>query len=240
MVYKPLSPVPWPYLTHPYVIVLSLNVAILIHILLEVGLPRPSLRLGVVLLAILASGIVARPRYCGVGESRRAIAALERGRTPEAAPMGYIEPGSDPGVASYPWRDYRAVLLTSGTRRRPGPDRQRAPRPPRPDRPGCPAAGLPRRVDRLAGRRPGRAALAALEDAGDETLVVWRGGGEAGPRVAARRRRPAPRAAVRRHYEPMLRFGTIEVWRRKGSGHRHQARAATEPPARGGQPFRGD
>jgi hypothetical protein len=242
--YKPLSPVPWPYLTHPYVIVLSLNVAILIHILLEVGLPRPSLRLGIVLLAILASGIVARPRYCGVGESRRAIAALEQGRTPEAAPMGYIEPGSDPGVASYPWRDYRAVLLYLRDETSP---RTRIANVLR-DCPALtgPAARLPvfpaESIAWLAvdpGAEPDF--LAALEHAGDEALVVWAPAEEKldpGLRLAAAVRHLAP--AVRRHYEPMLRFGAIEVWRRKGAGHQHQARAATGPAGRGGQPFSGD
>jgi hypothetical protein len=240
--YKPISPVPWPYLTHPYVIVLSLNVAILIHVLLEAGLARPSLRLGVILLAMLAAGVVARPRYCGVEESRRAIAALEQGRPPEAAPLGYIEPGSDPGVASYPWRDYRAVLLYLKGRTSP---RTRIANILR-DCPALtgPAARLPvfpaESIAWLAvdpGDEPDF--LAALENAGDETLVVWAPSEEKldpGLRLAAAVRHLAP--AVRRHYEPMARFGEIEVWRRKGAGH--QARAETGSTRRGGQPRSGD
>jgi hypothetical protein len=217
--YKPISPVPWPYLTHPYVIVLALNVAILVHVLLEAGLERPSLRLGVILLAILASGVVARPRCCGVGESRRAIAALVRGGLPEEAPLGYIEPGTDPGVATYPWRDYRAVLTYLRSETTP---RTRIANILR----DCPALTGP------AARLPVFPAesiawlavspveepdfLAALEDAGEGTLVVWAPEEERldpGLRLAAAVRHLAP--AVRRHYEPLARFGAIEVWRRK-------------------------
>jgi hypothetical protein len=240
--YKPMSPVPWPYLTHPYVIVLALNVAILVQALLEAGLARPSLRLGAILLAILASGVVARPKYCGVGESRRAIAALAQGRLPEEAPPGYIEPGSDPGVASYPWRDYRAVLsyLRSGTS-----PRARIANILR-DGPALtgPAARLPafpaESIAWLA-VRPGDEPdfLAALENAGEETLVVWAPAEEKldpGLRLAAAVRHLAP--AVRRHYEPLARFGEIEVWRRKGAGG--PAHAEAGPAWRGGHSTSGD
>jgi hypothetical protein len=225
--YKPISPVPWPYLTHPYVIVLSLNVAILVHVLLEAGLARPSLRLAVILLAILASGVVARPKCCGVGESRRAIAALRQGGLPGEAPLGYIEPGSDPGVATYPWRDYRAVLtyLRSETSQR-----ARIANILR-DCPALtgPAARLPvfpaESIAWLAvspGEEPDF--LAALEDAGEESLVVWAPEEEKldpDLRLAAAVQNLAP--AVRRHYEPLARFGAIEVWRRRrteGTGPR--------------------
>ena len=177
MVYKPISPVPWPYLTHPYVIVLSVNVAILIHLLLEAPIARPSLRFCVVLLAMLAAGVVARPRYCGVGESRRAIAALWSGIMPVEPPPGYIEPGSDPGVASYPWRDYRAVLTYLRDETSP---RTRIANVLR-DGPALtgPAARLPvfpaESIAWLAVRpADGSDFLAALEGAGDDTLVVWR------------------------------------------------------------------
>jgi hypothetical protein len=225
--YKPLSPVPWPYLTHPYVIVLSVNVAILIHVLLEAELPRPALQFVAIVLAMLASGVVARPKYCGVAESRRAIIALEQGRTPEMAPLGYIEPGSDPGVASYPWRDYRAVLLYLKDETSP---RMRIANILR-DCPALtgPAARLPvfpaESIAWLAvnpGDEPDF--LEALEDADDRTLVVWAPAEEkldSSLRLAAAVRHLAP--AVRRHYEPMARFGEIEVWRRKGVAN--QARA---------------
>jgi hypothetical protein len=240
--YKPISPVPWPYLTHPYVVVLSLNVAILIHVLLEAGLARPSLCLGVILLAVLASGVVARPKYCGVGESRRAIAAMGQGRAPEVAPPGYIEPGSDPGVDSYPWRDYRAVLLYLKGETSPWTRIANVLR----DCPALtgPAARLPvfpaESIAWLAvnpGDEPDF--LAALENAGDQTLVVWAPSEEKldpGLRLAAAVQHLAP--TVRQYYEPMARFGEIEVWRRKATGH--QARARTGPRGRGGHPLRGN
>ena len=242
--YKPISPVPWPYLTHPYVIVLSMNVAILIHVLLEAGIGRPSLRLCVVLLAMLASGVVARPRYCGVGESRRAIAALERGIMPEEPPLGYIEPGSDPGVASYPWRDYRAVLTYLRDETSP---RTRIANVLR-DCPALtgPAARLPvfpaESIAWLA-VRPGDEAdfLAALEDAGEDTIVVWVPSEEdldPGLRLAAAVRHLAP--AVRRHYEPMARFGEIEVWRRKAAKAPGRMPTPDRAGRPGGQPASGD
>ena len=241
-VYKPISPVPWPYLTHPYVIVLSMNVAILIHLLLEAPIARPSLRLCVILLAMLASGVVARPRYCGVGESRRAIAALGRGIMPEEPPMGYIEPGSDPGVASYPWRDYRALLTYLRDETSP---RMRIANVLR-DCPALtgPAARLPvfpaESIAWLA-VRPGDGAefFTSLEDAGEDSLVVWAPAEEElDPclRLAAAVRQLAP--AVRRHYEPMARFGEIEVWRRKGAGERAHAEAG--PAGHGSHPASGD
>jgi hypothetical protein len=225
--YKPVSPVPWPYLTHPYVIVLSLNVAILGHVLLEAGPARPSLRLGAILLAMLASGVVARPRYCGVGESRRAVAALTRGGLPEEAPPGYVEPGTDPGVASYPWRDYRAVLEYLRGETSP---RARIANLLR-DCPALtgPAARLPvfpaESIAWLAvSPREETDFVTALERAGEDSLVVWAPGEEKldpGLRLAAAVQYLAP--AVRRHYEPLARFGAIEVWRRKqpeGAGSR--------------------
>ena len=219
--YKPVSPVPWPYLTHPYVIVLSINVAILIHVLLEAGIERPSLRLCVILLAMLAAGVVVRPKYCGVGESRRALAVLERGIMPEEPPLGYIEPGSDPGVASYPWRDYRALLTYLRDETSP---RTRIANVLR-DCPALtgPAARLPvfpaESIAWLAVKPDDEADfLAALEDAGEDTIVVWVPSEEdldPDLRLADAVRHLAP--AVRRHYEPMARFGEIEVWRRKAA-----------------------
>ena len=89
--------------------------------------------------------------------------------------------------------------------------------------------------------RPGDGAdfLAALEDAGEDTLVVWAPAEEElDPclRLAAAVRQLAP--AVRRHYEPMARFGEIEVWRRKGAGERVHAEAG--PAGHGGHPASGD
>jgi hypothetical protein len=202
-------------------------VAILIHVLLEAEIARPSLRLSVILLAMLAAGVVARPRYCRVGESRRALAALERGLMPEEPPPGYIEPGSDLGVTSYPWRDYRAVLTYLRDETSP---RTRIANVLR-DCPALtgPAARLPvfpaESIAWLA-VKPGDEAdfLTALEDAGEDTVVVWvPSEAKLDPdlRLAAAVQHLAP--AVRRHYEPMTKFGEIEVWRRKaprGSGPR--------------------
>jgi hypothetical protein len=236
--YKPISPVPWPYLTHPYVIVLSIDVAILIHVLLEAGIARPSLRLCVILLAMLAAGVVARPRYCAVGESRRAIDALRRGALPEESPPGYIEPGSDPGVASYPWRDYRALLTYLREETSP---RTRIANVLR-DCPALtgPAARLPvfpaQSIAWLAVKPADEVDfLAALEGAGEDTLVVWAPSEvdlDPGLRLAAAVQHLAP--AIRHHYEPMTKFGQIEVWRKKtakdraGPGGRG---AAVIPPA---------
>jgi hypothetical protein len=219
--YKPISPVAWPYLTHPYVIVLSMNAAILIHVLLEAGIARPSLRLCAILLAMPAAGIVARPDRCAMGESRRALTALRRGGMPEEPPLGYIEPGSDLGVASYPWRDYRAVLIYLRCETSPGTRVANLLR----DCPALtgPAARLPvlpaQSLAWLVVKPDDEGAfIASVEDAGEGTLVVWapaEENRESGLRLAATVRHLAP--VVRRYYEPMARFGEIEVWRRKGA-----------------------
>ncbi len=234
--YKPISPVPWPYLTHPYVIVLSINVAILIHVLLEAGIARPSLRLCVILLAMLAAGVVARPRYCGVGESRRAIDAIKRDVLPDEPPPGYIEPGTDPGVASYPWRDYRALLTYLRQETSP---RTRIANVLR-DCPALtgPAARLPvfpaQSIAWLAVKPEDEVDfLAALEDAGEDTIVIWAPSEvdlDPGLRLAAAVQHLAP--AIRRHYEPMTKFGRIEVWRKKTAKDRARARAG--PGGQGG------
>jgi len=218
--YKPLSPVPWPYLAHPYHIVLSMNVAILVHLLCEADMARPSVRLCAILLAMLASGVVARPKSCSVGDARRALVALRRGSMPEEPPPGYIEAGADVGQASYPWRNYRDVLgyLKSQTL------------------PRMRVANLLRICPALTGpaaRLPALPAeslawlvvapddeadfIAAVENAGEDTLVVWAPSEEHLDdryRLASAVRHIAP--VVRRHYEPVARFGKIEVWLRKG------------------------
>lgn len=244
--YKPISPVPWPYLTHPYAIVLSINVAILIHLLLGAGIARPSLRLGVILLAMLAAGVVVRPRFCGVGESRRAIDAMGRGILPEGPPPGYIEPGTDPGVVSYPWRDYRSLLAYLREQTSP---RTRIANVLR-DCPALtgPAARLPvfpaQSIAWLA-VRPGDEGdfRAALEGAGDDTIVVWAPSeadldpdlrlSDAARKLDAAVQHLAP--TIRRHYEPMRRFGQIEVWRKKAAEGPDRAAAgpgrAVIPPA---------
>jgi hypothetical protein len=244
--YKPISPRPWPYLTHPYVIVLSMNVAILIHVLLEAGIARPSLRLCVILLAMLAAGVVVRPKYSSVGESRRAIVAMRWGILPEKSPSGYIEPGTDPGVVSYPWRDYRALLTYLREETSP---RTRIANVLR-DCPALagPAARLPvfpaQSIAWLA-VRPGDEGdfRAALEGAGEDTIVIWAPSeeeldpdlrlAEGARHVTAAVQHLAP--TIRRHYEPMTKFGQIEVWRKKAAMDPARARAepdrAVIPPA---------
>jgi hypothetical protein len=218
--YKPLSPVAWPYLTHPYQIVLAVNVGILVQVLLEAEMGRPSVRLGVVFLALLGAGVTLRPKYCSVGESRRALDDLRRGIIPEEPPMGYIAPGADPGQESYPWQDYRDVL--SYLRRATSP--------------GTRVANLLRVAPALTGpsaRIPAipaeslawlvvkpddeAAFVSALEGAGPDTVVVWAPSEEQRDdrlRLAAAIRHLAP--VVHRYYEPEAHFERIEVWRRKG------------------------
>lgn len=218
--YKPLSPVPYPYLTHALVLVWSMNVAVLTHLTLLPKLATPAVRLVVVLLT-LGLSVDARPEFCSVQRSLLALKDLARGIDPVEPPLGYLELPVDLEAVPYPWRDYRATLehLRRGSR------------------PEVRVANLLRVVPALTGptaRLPALPAeslawllvkpddeaafVKALERAGD-SVVVWSPREALTPewmRLASVIRRFAP--VIRRLYEPKARFGMIEVWRRKDGG----------------------
>ncbi len=218
--YKPLSPVPYPYLSHPLTLVWSMNVALVVALLVKSELGSASLRLAAVGLAI---GLVihVKPENCSVQAARLAFREIPRGMMPSQPPPGYPEITLDASAQPYPWKDYVATL--EYLRRETRPDER--------------VANLLRVVPALtgaSGRLPALPAeslawllvkpddeprfLQALEDATGE-VVVWapRETEELeGYRLVDVVRQLVP--AVRRQYRPVARFGAIEVWRlRKGT-----------------------
>ena len=154
--YKPLSPVPFPYLEIPLRLVCSINVAVLVELLLTARLAQPALRLVAVLLAV-GLGVRARPEMCSVAYARRGVEALRRGEAPAEAPLGlHIALPADPKALAFPWNDYRETLAYLQDPYQP--DHARGePRACRAglERSGRPAHPLTGRVARLA-QRPSR------------------------------------------------------------------------------------
>jgi hypothetical protein len=218
-IYKPLSPVPFPYLEHPLALVWAINIGLLVQLVAIPGLARPALRLVAVLLAIRL-GVHARPLQCSVVYARQAITALRHGTEPLEPPLGiHIALPVEPDTLAFPWDDYRAVLEYLRTRTGPGtrvanlvhvvpalngPSGRLTPLP------AESLAWLAVKPDAL----PDFAR--ALEAAPADSVVVWT------PRKGAvvdlymhegDVERLAP--VIRRRYTPAARFGAIEVWARK-------------------------
>jgi hypothetical protein len=218
--YKPLSPVPYPYLDHALTLACAINLALLVQCLMNPLLARPGLRLVAVLLAI-GIGIQMKPFRCSVAYSRQAMTALRSGTEPVEAPLGlHIGLPVDPAPLAFPWDDYRQTLAYLRTQTRPeswvanlihvvpalnGPAGRRTP---------LPAESLAW----LAVRPEAESAFArAIEQAPRDSVVVWTP--EMGQFVDLYVHYPQVRRlepVIRRYYEPAARFGDIEVWRRKG------------------------
>jgi len=216
--YKPLSPVPFPYLELPLRIVCAINMALLVELLLSARRAEPALRLVAVLLAV-GLGVRARPEMCSVTYARRGVEALRRGEDPTEAPLGiHIALPADPKALAFPWNDYRETLAylraqTSPTTRVAnllhvvpalnGPAGRLTP--------------LPAESLAWLSVHPEHERLfaPALERAPAGSLVVWTP--EKGQFVDlyghyAEVERLAP--MIRRHYVPIAHFGDIEVWKR--------------------------
>jgi hypothetical protein len=216
--YKPLSPVPFPYLEHPLALLWAINTGLLVHLLLIPALARPAVRLVAVLLAVRL-GAHARPLQCSVAYSRQAIAALRQGTLPEAPPLGiHIALPVDPNAVAFPWSDYRGVL--GYLRTRTDPDTRVANLVhvvPALNGPSGRLTPLP--AESLAWLAVAPHALArfnrALEAAPADSVVVWspeRGGILDLYQHYDEVEYLAP--VIRRHYAPAARFGAIEVWAR--------------------------
>src|SRR5512135_283589 len=215
--YKPLSPVPYPYLTHPIMLVWSLNVALLVALLSRPGFGSSALRLVAIALAI-GLGVKAKPVNCGVQATLQAVKDLPRGVPPVQAPIGYPEITLDKRTLPYPWKDYRAALdyLRRATR----PEERVAnllPEVPALTGPSGRLPALPAESLAWLNVKPDDEPrfLKALGESRD-AVVVWAPGeldGDEHHRLLDVARRLAP--AVRHHYQPVARFGVIEVWRKR-------------------------
>jgi hypothetical protein len=217
--YKPLSPVPFPYLEHPLALIWAINIGLLVQLVLIPGLARPAVRLVAILLAVRL-GVHARPLQCSVAYARQAIAALRQGSMPVEPPLGiHIALPVDPTILALPWNDYRDVLGYLRTRTAPetrvanlvhvvpalnGPAGRLTPLP------AESLAWLAVAPDAWTGFSR------ALETAPADSVVVWspRKGGITDLYMHYDDvERLAP--TIRRHYAPSARFGAIEVWARR-------------------------
>ena len=217
--YKPLSPVPFPYLEMPLRLVCSINIALLVELLLTSRQAQPALRLVAVLLAV-GLCVRAHPEMCSVAYSRRGIEALRRGSDAAEAPLGlHIALPADPKARSaFPWSDYRETLAYLRTQTDPTTRVANLVHVvPALNGPAGRLTSLPAESLAWLGVHPEdeRHFAPALERAPAGSLVVWTP--EKGRFVDLYNRyaevqRLAP--VIRRHYVPIARFGDIEVWKR--------------------------
>jgi hypothetical protein len=217
-VYKPLSPVPFPYLEQPLRLVGAINFAVLVELLLTPRLANPALRLVAIVLAI-GLGVDVRPRMCSVAYARRGLAALCRREDPPETPLGmHIALPGDPRAVAFPWDDYRETLAY--LRSHVGPDTKVANLlhvVPALNGPAGRLTPLPAESLAWLSVHPEaeRDFAPALERAPAGTLVVWTP--TKGRFVDLLQRYPdVERLApwIRRYYVPIARFGDIEIWKR--------------------------
>lgn len=209
--YKPLSPMPAPYLDTPLRLVWSVLLALIVGMVSDLKAITPALRLAMVL-AVLPVGINTQPQFCS---RRSALTALRDWRVhhePVHTPPGYTHSYRR---TPYPWGDYRRLLGYLRTHT------QRTTRIANALKHDPAIAGSVGRLPafpteslawiRLVNRTDEPRFTASLERA-DDSVVVWspaeRNDGEA-PGI------PTIYALISTLYAPEARFGAIEVWRRK-------------------------
>lgn len=216
--YRPLSPMPHAYLSHPLALVEAVVLAVVVALLLESPALGPAARLAAVLL-VLGLGATIKPRFVNPIMSRDALATLRSGAESNLPPTGYRRNPEVPLSALYPWDDYRDLLLYL---------RQQTD-------PGTPVAnalmGLPAvcgEVGRRSAfpaesiawlytvRKDDQDAFARALDRADDSVVVW-SPAEHAEGAIFRKWLPLDQivAVIRSRFEPAAKFGAIEVWRRK-------------------------
>jgi hypothetical protein len=228
LLYEPISPRYHAYLRIPLNLMFAVNVAVLTQLLLAARRIPASLKLVSVLLVLGVSGRI-RPEFCTVRPSLRLTAAGMRGELTEATPPGYRR-GMVSAVGYYNWADYRAML---NYLRNSLPEDTRIANALK----GDPAiVGLLGRFSAFPAEniswlhmvnRGDEARFAKALEGEPDSVVVW-SPGEPGPDPSFKI--DLIESAIRRLYEPDVRFGAIEVWRRKGAGS-HAGIAATRRAA---------
>jgi hypothetical protein len=219
--WRALHPVDHEYLALPRHLFTGLAMVVPARAALAAGGLRPGPRLALFVL-VLSLAMPSPPATLEAGASLDAVLALARGGSAERRPPGCrvgfrCEP---PEACPYSWRDYNAVL--DYLRRETPPD--------------APVANLLRQfpfpsVNGPAGRvDPFRVESGLcwmvlvdqdldetfarqLDTAADSTLVVWVPNERPHPRL----RLPRLVEIVRARFEPLGRFGAIEVWHRRAS-----------------------
>jgi hypothetical protein len=211
MFYRPLSPsYKLDYLEHPSHVVLAMIVGLILHVLASDREVKPIVRLAVVLI-ILLSQISPKPISCSVRRSARALLVdVWRGGEVERTPLGYRQAF----FTSYDWSDYRMML--DYIRERTDPDTRVA---------NC-VLGLAVTgpTDRLSAfpaesvtwlhiiRKQDEPWFARSLEQTSNSVVVWVPGEEG--RLSIHYFAHLTEQ-IRRLYEPEVRFGSFEIWRRK-------------------------
>lgn len=222
LLYKPLSPVAHGYLDHPRALIWTVNLGVLTGWLLQAIEIVPPLRLAG-LGFCLALTLPFLPRYWIPSASVRALHSLAQGSDPFLPPPGCADllTNGDGKPSHYSWHDYRNVLayLRQQTTRSTrvanmlrvlpfpalnGPTGRLTPFP---AAGGILYVGL---IDPSAGPAFARS-LASSPDA----VIVWIPE-EFG--VDFTMELPEVVDVIRSLYEPAIRFGQIEVWRRRNEG----------------------
>ncbi|WP_406697697.1 hypothetical protein V5E97_02445 [Singulisphaera sp. Ch08] len=223
--YKPLSPIAHSYLNIPLMLIWAVSLAVLVHLVLSLARPSPSLQLTATLL-ILALGVTARPEFCVAGPTRRALAAFRQGKLPDENPPGY-RAGTVPTSGFYPWQDYRAMIDYMKHRTTPATKVANVLK-------GDPAVASPAArhsvfpTESMAWLRmlcpEQQEEFANLLAQTPDSVVVWIPG-EVGPDPKFKLDRLEQ--VIREHYRPDVSFGAIEVWsRKKGPGARPKSDSA--------------
>ncbi len=109
LLYRPLSPHPHAYLTHPLMIVWAGLVAILVQTVLD-GTRLPSTVRLVAVLLIAGLGLTAKPRFCNPNGSVEALGVLRTKTEAGPKPTGYANNPDVPASSYYEWKDYRELL----------------------------------------------------------------------------------------------------------------------------------
>lgn len=226
LLYRPMSPIQHAYLTHPLMVTWAVEVAILTALVLEQGLVLPSTRLTAVLL-VVGIGASAKPRFCNPVGSFEAITWLRLGEDPAPRPTGYTTNDESKSAGRYDWDDYRRLLdylrhETKGTtcvanvlRHVPaltGPAARL---------PAIPAESVAwLKVVRASDDARFAEALAETPD----SLVVW---DPHNPEYWPIPLPPRLTEVIEREYQPSVRFGILEVWKRRQGSSRTRDRRIT-------------
>jgi hypothetical protein len=215
LLYKPLSPVAHGYLDHPWSLIWSISIALVVESILRARRLVPSVQVLAVAVVLLES-VPGLPTYCSIIRSARAIPPLLRGTEPNEAPLGcerYIRHARI-WTSRYDWGEYRAVLdhlrkttdpqtrVSNFLRQHPFP----AVNGPVGRLTAFPCAEGIQWLRWIAPDLEDRFALALAQP--QNAVVVWSPDEIGFERLEQ---------TIRRFYQPEARFGTLEVWRRKFS-----------------------
>jgi hypothetical protein len=218
LLYRPMSPNPYhAYLSHPLMLVWAVLAAVLVQMILAREEFSASARLAMVLLVIGLGLPTAKPRFSNPNGSLDAVSSLKARREPLPRPTGYAINPDVPAAGYYEWDDYRSVL--EYLRAHTSPETKVA---------NClkkvPAiTGPTARLSPFPAESIAWVVVVKDDDAkmfadrlraSEDCVVVW----SPAEKGTAMSRHVAPIfEVIESDFEPSAKFGTIEVWTRKGA-----------------------